>query len=538
MITINFYGMYKPENSTARPVAEDRLFTLTGEFKQPFDISRPVVIVEDPDPSTTVYGSTFTIGSPPNYAQINHDAGQYGGSFGYFWIDQIVWVSDKLVEVHMREDVLATWYTLIRDTTQYVVRSDYNYDGRILDTLYPTFSAESSSGVDIGNNVPWHQATPWLANGIFVVGLVNDDMNAFGGVSYYMFDCASYNYLRKVLLSNVSWTNMSFDQIEMSLYKSLFNPLQYIYGVTWFPNGVISDLWNDVSNTLQHTLHFGWWDTITIADPQGQATLGFKPLYNAYNAGTITLSARHHAYASTRGNYLNCPPFFNRMLYMPPFDSIQLDTSALYGDTDYPEVKWRVDFITGDASIRVESHNQSGVVVGSGTCKMGVPMLIAQSTQDMIGVIGGAAQAATGGVMAVGGVVQAFGGGAGAANAGNTVKGGFQNMIAGAHTLGDSIVPQLVTENVQSSLSAFGMQCLDVIVTKFPPDDDPDRFGRPCHKLVKLSTLTPNAHPHTFIQCLDPHIKTAGCRIPERREIEQWMAAGFYLEDFHPAPTP
>lgn len=533
MITINFYGMYKPENSTARPAAEDRLFTLTGEFKQPFDIARPVVIVQDPDPSDTVYGSTFKNGAPPNYAQINHD-GSYGGTYGYFWIDEIIWVSDGLVELHMHEDVLATWYSLIRDSEQYVVRSDYSYDGRLLDNLYPTFSAESSSGVDIGSSVPWHQATPWLANGIFVVGLVNDDINAFGGVSYYMFDCVSYNYLRKVLLSNTSWTNMSFDQIEMSLYKSLFNPLQYIYSVTWFPLELIKDLWNDAGNALQHTLHFGWWDDIDISDPLGQSVLGFKPLYNAYNAGSFNLSARHHAYASTRGNYLNCPPFFNRILYMPPFDSIQLDTAALYSDTDYPVVNWRVDFITGEGTVRVMSNAQSGVVIGTGSAQLGIPMLIAQSSQDMIGSIGGVTQLGAGIGMLAAGASMALGGGSG----GGAMQAGFGSAINGAQTLAQSIMPSLVSEGMQSSIGVFGMQCLDVIVTKFPPDDDPARFGRPCHKKVVLKTLTPVEHSSTFIQCQNPWFKVSGCRIPERHEIESWLARGIILEQYHPAPTP
>ena len=531
---IEFYTVYKRRNSTAGPRYPDEwAFTLQGDFKAPFDILRPVVVVENPDPTTTHWGRSFKIGTPPNYAIIQQIPHVGETQIRAYWISNIIWISDTLVEVHMECDVLATYQGNILNSTQYVLRSSARSDGRIMDDFYPTYGPESSSGVSLNNTIPWHQTTPWLAAGKFVVGIVNDDANAFGGVSYYLFDCISYNYLRKLLLSDVSWTNMQFSDIETSLYKSLFNPMQYIYSVMWFPDGVINTLWTDASNALQHTLHLGWWDDLDISDPQGQSTLGFKFLYNAYDAGTINLSARHHAYATTRGNYLNCPPYFNRILYLPPFDAIQLDTAALYADTDYPVLEWRVDFITGEATIRVKSHAQSDVIVGTGRCQMGVPMLIAQTTQDIIGAFGGVTQLGAGVGMLAAGASMAINGGSG----GGAMQTGFSNAITGAKTLTQSIMPQLVSEGMQSSISAFGMDCLDVIVTKFPSPDDNDRFGRPLCQVYKLNELRRNiGDPYGYVLCKNASTPWIGLLSEERTAIENFLNTGVFLETYAATP--
>ena len=525
---IKFYGMHKARNSTAIPKdPDDWLFTLEGDFKTPYNVLQPVVVVENPSRTTTHYGTDF-VADPPNYASIDLYPHSAEVAVRYYWISHIVWISNTLVEVDMEIDVLATWADFIKASTQFVNRASTVYDDRLLDSRYPTFSPESASGVDIGNSVPWHMSTPWLGTGYFVVGIINDDNNAFGSVSYYMFDCLSWNYLRNKLMSTTTWTNMSFDQISESLYKSLFNPLQYIQSVVWFPPGVISTIFNDATVPLQHSLRFGWW-SVDLSDPD--ISIGYKPLYHSYDAGSFDLSVRHHSESTTRGLYLNCPPFFNRILYMPPFDAIELDTSALYQATDYPVVNWYVDYLTGKASVRVMSHNQSGVIVGTGSSQLGVPMTVAQATQDMIGAIGGTFQAATGGVMAVGGVAQAFSGGKAAASAGNTVKGGFTNLISGAQTLADSIIPSITSEGVGNSIMTFGMPCLDLIIVKYASTPDADRFGRPYCRSVKLSTIGTG-----FVQCNDAHVEWSGPMLDEIRQIESYLDTGIYLETYPPIP--
>lgn len=531
---ILFYSCYKRLNSTAIPKYDDDwLFTLQGDFKMPYDVLHPVVIVEDPATTATHYGTTFSVGTAPNYAFIRKYPYTSETPYRAYWITDIVWVSEKLVEVHFSVDVLGSYQSRIFTSEQYVLRSSKKQDGQINDAQYPMYSRESSAGVDIGTSVPWHMATPWLANGIFVVGIVNDDANAYGGVSYYMFDCMSYNELRKQLLSTVSWTNMQFTDIEQSLYKSLFNPMQYIYSVMWFPMGVIDSLWNDTSNILQHTLHFGWWDNITIDDPGGLVDIGFKPLLACYDSGSFNLSARHHTYSTTRGEYLNCPPWFNRVLYMPPFDSIELNTAGISTGADYPVVYWRVDFITGEGSVRVQSNAQSGTVIGAKSCQLGVPMVIAQATQDMIGAVGGLTQTGAGIGMLAAGAAMSISGGSG----GGAMQAGFSNAMSGAQTLANSIMPQITTEGMQASIGAFGMQCLDVIISKFPPDEDNDRFGRPYCKKIKLNTLSTGA-PYGYVVCANAQVEWDGILLEEKQAIMNYLNTGVFLEQYPPTLSP
>lgn len=99
-IQVNFFVLKKRQNSTKRPT--EVYATADCVFKQPTSILAPILQLD---------GSVF---GGANYAQIP----AYGNR--YYFVQDIVWLSNNIVEVHLACDLLASWKDEILDTTAFV----------------------------------------------------------------------------------------------------------------------------------------------------------------------------------------------------------------------------------------------------------------------------------------------------------------------------------------------------------------------------------------------------------------------------------
>ena len=61
----------------------------------------------------------------------------------YYFVDDVVSVTNTISEVHCSVDVLATYKTYIGQSSQYVLRSASAFDTDIIDNLYPTKSGRT-----------------------------------------------------------------------------------------------------------------------------------------------------------------------------------------------------------------------------------------------------------------------------------------------------------------------------------------------------------------------------------------------------------
>lgn len=99
-IQVNFFVLKKRQNSTKRPT--EIYATADCVFKQPTSVLAPVLQLD---------GSVF---GGANYAQIP----AYGNR--YYFIQDVVWISNNIVEIHLACDLLASWKDEIMDTTAFV----------------------------------------------------------------------------------------------------------------------------------------------------------------------------------------------------------------------------------------------------------------------------------------------------------------------------------------------------------------------------------------------------------------------------------
>lgn len=493
-MVINLYSLNKRENSTLRPSGSGTAFN--GVLRDGCDIMSPIV--------------GFSIGKSAaptayNYAYIPEFARYYFIS-SWSW-DRGIWYA------HMTDDVLASWRDSIGGSTQYVLRSSAASDGSIVDSYYPMTANHSTSFV--GLQEPWFGTTNPLTGGSYVVGIINKDSSTLGAVAYYAFSNSEFRALMSYLLSTTEWTGMEFDGgedepttgtgtgtsatasgdvplsadgISEPLYKSLFNPFQYVVSAMWFPFAV--------AGSAVGSIDFGWW-TVPISGRRLSAT--YSRIYGQ------NIDIPKHPQAATRGEYLNLAPFTKLSFFSPVFGQFDLNT-PLYTSATSATITMDCDYITGEAILRIGPLGTDLDVTARAT--LGVPIQLAQVRIDYVN----AANNATNGIA----------GTVGNALAGNVV-GAIASAITGITSTGDALIPTVSMTGSNGAFVNFGFSAfIQADFWTVVPEDNAD-LGRPLCQARQLSAIP------GYQLILHPDITITGTG-DEQRKIREYLAAGYFFE--------
>ena len=494
-ISVTLYTFSKRDNSTKRPGTGTGT-GYTGYSREPMSVMSPVI------------GFKMGTTAPSyNYA--------YSSDLGsrYYFITDWTYV-EGLWYASMHTDVLATYKTEIGGSQEYILRAADSVDGSITDSLYPlahgvTIAFDDFTGPSPGYEAPWTAITNPLNGGWYVVGIVNTDGAAIGGVSYYCLDNANFRTLLMSLLSSTSWTGMDFNSGEISeeLYKSLFNPMQYIISCIWTPR-------TPPMGSQLSSFTFGWWTVPGVTA---------YPLSNPVSVSTVAATLTKHPQASSYGKYMNAEPFTRLKVVEGPFGDIPLDTS-MYVDSINVFAVYTFDHITGKAMVEIgpDMSADGRPVDRTVTAQFGVPIQLAQITQDFLGAAGGA-------ISTVGSLGRGLLGTIASIVTGNPVgaiasgAGGIAGAASGIVSAGESMLPQVQTTGMTGSFSAFRvLPRLQMEFWNSVPHDTTDR-GAPYCKRQQI-----NVHSG-FLMIADPNIATSGTDA-ETAEVRQFMASGFFYE--------
>ena len=468
MLSVTLYEFKKRENSTKRPDSSATQRTHNAVLKTPTSLLRPEISFD--------FGLK---GNPSfyNYAYISNLGNRY-----YFIRDWTV-SEGHIWTAHMEVDVLASWKASIGASTQYVTRSSFSSDGSIVDGLYPakgdvTLRAESTS--------IWPTVTA-ISGGSYVVGIVNNSADAIGAVAYYVFSEAKFRAFMAYLMGDISWTGQ-IDDISVDLLKVLFNPMQYITSVMWYPD-------NAPAGEKVTSIPFGWWNLPVSAAKL--KTSGVLP-----SAANITIPK--HPQAATRGKYLNAAPFSQYTFDSRVWGIIPIDTTSIINE-EALSMSYTVDYTTGIADMYLKAGlSDYAIAVRRG--QYGVPVQIAQIGQNYLN-------------MALTSVN-------GASNVAKNLFNPVGAITAGANMIGDMInasMPEFATSGSNGTVANF--TSAPTLYAKFLPvvSDDNDDRGRPYCKKVQLSTVP------GYQVIADPDLAIAGTS-EENREIKNYLAGGYFYE--------
>lgn len=500
---IDFYkGFYKKENSTLRPTVSGAVTkeTVTGHLKEPCSILHPVVRFQSPIKQNDT-----------------HDFYRYAyiPLFGrYYWIDDWTW-EDGLWTVTMDVDVLATYKDDIGSQTEYILRTDSdtnNFDGAITDTMYPATTDFGITKLAFRN--PFINSD-FFSEGTYVVGVISgDNTNAVGAITYWAMTSTEFGALRDTLFGQDGLEAMSmWDAIqhtwtlaEMSeeMFKTMYNPYQYIASCTWFPVQK-----SDISGNQQNKIKIGWWEFNLNGKRMNKFTGSF------YDE---RLQIPPHPQAATRGKYLNYAPYTSMTLH-GRYGSIPLNTEFLevgsYLINDYT-----VDYITGQCLFEVYVASTSAgvdrVLITKTEFLIGVPIQLAQIGRDYLGMtvnaIEAGKQATTGALL--GGAVAGVGG---------MIIGAIASGGSAIYDTINSAMPQMRTSGTNGSFIGNSLSTVLVIIHHKIVDENITHKGRPLCQLRTINTLS------GFVMCADGEIDL-DCYDAERRKISQFLMSGFFWE--------
>ena len=473
---VNLYGFDKKKNSTKRPTGTAT--TLPDVLlKDDTSILNPVLVINPnsagmPIPFDPSY---FTYAHVPKFSR-------------YYFISDTRWING-LWELYLTVDVLASYKPAIGNLTCYVARSASSYNGDVVDTLYPAKTDVQITSATVAT--PWYSVAP--SGGCYILGVINcQSSHHIGAVSYYALSSVELNTLMAWLFSNNIYNAGNITEIGEDLYKSLFNPFQYIVSCMWIPEAA-----NNVASDFEN-IKVGYWDTGILA--YATKALAIQ--------GWITGTIPDHPQIS-RGAYLNYAPYTRITLFCPPFGEIPIDPTFrrqgkyLYG-------KYMLDPITGQATLRIAFAAQQSGAYSSKPCiektaMMGVPIQLAQVYADYTSTI-------QGGISAIGNILS------------QNYEGALSDLVtSGINSYLSSIAPQVSTNSANGSFINFPLEPNLVVEHYKIVDEDQADFGRPLMAKRQLNTLS------GYIKCAEAHFD-GSCFDMERDSINRFLLNGFFYE--------
>lgn len=495
-MTVNFYSFSKKKNSTAQPVSNPTMYVCT--LKERCSVVSPTIGL---DLGRLTSPSSF------NYAYIP-DFSRYYYIKDWYWEQGLWWAN-------LSVDVLATYKTYILQNNCYVARASKKYTGSIIDSLYP------SSVMKYIDQVFWQGGSnnnPWVSgfdSGFYVVGIINNDGDSIGAISYYAFTVQQFSAFKTYLLGDTTWTGIlsSNPDLGEALYKSLFNPFQYISTINWFPLSFDTSWGTQTTN-----LKFGWWLLQNIS---------CYKLNQFRTQITQSLYVREHPQCPDRGRYLNGSIYSSYRLLFLPWGEFTLDgdiiAACMYapitqqGTVKYARLDFTIliDFISGNGELVITSIHANSETATSYPLLLKVqaiccvPIQIAQITNNDIQQDVAITQGVTNGM------INAF--------LKNPV-GAIKSIVTGVSDAVEAHLPHMQEKGSNGSLNAFMYKAWIECDFSLVANDAVNDKGRPLCEEVQLSTLSPG-----YVLTAGAHIEIAGFE-EEISSINNYLDGGVYLE--------
>lgn len=431
----------------------------------------------------------------------------------YYWIIEWTW-ERGFWSAELSVDVLASYRENILDSTLYVLRSASNYDGNIIDKLYPTKIDNELIRVPLPQ--PW-SVDVMPTNGTFVIGVIAPSGGYFGSMNYYAMSQKGYEKLCDYLSTQAVTTDEGFneDDCSLALQKALVDPFQYIKSCKW-----IALPYNDT--------YFRGVNRSSIPIYQWNIDVGAcTQLVKCYGSVEFNVDIRKHPQTNDRGMFVNYEPYTNINMFLPPFGTFPLDTTYTGINRSGFQVSMLVDYITGGGAYYVQvldpESRQCGIIA-NGYGQVAVDMQLSQVNTSTMGLA--LTKASVGldellSTVSMGTVSpqETIG-----ANPISNVGGITSN--AGINSFGNGVQARFskaVTSGTQGGFSSYAhVPYIDYQFFTLV-DDDITEDGRPLMKNVRLGNLS------GYCICKNGDVAIGGTA-QEQNAIRAYLESGVYIE--------
>lgn len=465
MYNVEFFTFSKKQNSTARPVGAGTVFPCRANTS--FDILAPSVAL-----NTGTYPGNYNYCYIPEFGRYYYCTFRFDASTGLWWADCQV-------------DAMASWKPQIGALSGYVLRSAAEWDGTVVDTMYP-FLTDTQTESDI-KAASWWDTEP--ANGSYCVGIVGS-----GATQYYVFSYQSLDLFIRYLLSD-GYASAALTALALATNPELkvqLQPLQFISSIVWLP-------FNIASGTPAERVMVGYVDCteFAVCAPAPATTL-FQTVY----------TLKRHPNSGSRGEWLNTAGA-SYSIYVPPFGHLNLDpvTAANFARI---MTQIQVDTRTGSAILDVFYGSASepyGKLDHHLTGQVGLPFQIGGNISPGYGI---------------GALLRDVVPIATSALSGNTL-GAVGATASAIGNMAESYIPKANTIGNTPSVAALrGLERVQY-EWRFPTEEDLVDRGRPLCKVKRLDTLP------GYQLVGDIHVEIP-CTEQEKETITATVTGGYYFE--------
>lgn len=458
-MTVYLYNVHKRRNSTYRPSADG--LKINCRLKDDVSILNPVFLFD-----LQWEGS----GLP--------DANYLKWDTRYYFVNDIVFVTSRIVEIRCSVDVLATYRDSIFTQDVFVARSERGYNKWLYDQYVP-MSSEFSWSVERSPALP-----NYSSGGSYLIRTVGRSAttSSVGIVTY----AVTRQTMREIL--DFLFTDGNYDFLADATVKSFFNPFQYIVSVDWFPFAPIN-FCEDGKIQFENVL-LGWWDTGVKAHVVNRDYL--DPWLNV-----SVPSGRYDDFRDMSEQWGDVH------IYLPGCGVFFLNPDDCNTSLD---VRYSIDVATGQALVRV-LRGGTEYVIGVFSGQMSTSVSIGQLQSDLqkpvSGVIDGISSFLSNPFK---GVADLFGVTADIAMESNKPTPNFNGTAGNIGTI-----------NAVHNIYTFRKQ---YYATDYPGV----QLGRPCCKHGKLSSYT------GYVQCLGASVSISKALRDETIMINDFLNGGVFVE--------
>lgn len=427
----------------------------------------------------------------PSFFITNAEAIVYIKAWGkYYFVDSVEWDIYGASYINCSIDVLASFKTEILNTSAYVKYSSSNYDANIIDDRITQLISSDYDCYDYD----YSEIPLFYWSGCFIMTVTNDNR---GLTNYVMNNQTLFGLLHDI-------NNLSSSVIgEWVLkYGSLWNS---IINLRWIP--ILSDSLPKIA--VDEEIEIGGLNFELRADvlpSQPRTTRGMK----------VTIPWRYT-------DFRRYSSFTNIFLTLPFIGKVELDPSELIGITEL-DVNYNINPITGSCVVVVshEESFESRQIIGTYSATIGRSIPISSTSIDAEGAIAGAVTVVAGMAgMEASWLTDTLTEEAFLQTAKNSANGALKGMLAQLKKSTTTIG----TYSGNHYETIIGSPIIEVISrhSRTEPSELTDLYGRPCAKVLQISTLSGYVETKGFsidISAQDS-IKTL---------INKTMDSGVYLE--------
>lgn len=426
----------------------------------------------------------LTTGSWPETA--NYIRASIAGRTRFYYVEDVVYDSNNDRIVICSLDYAAANRSIIFASTQYVIRTSdaTKYDPSVTDPSLMTKNRCLKSQKETT------AATFTLTGGVYILGVL------MSGISNPVLVRGAVTYIAMTEPQLQAFINGILTITTAPTIFSSYSPIQYVASCVYIPFSIGTLTSGSESVTFgNYSMTLGYSYVTEL-----RATNGL------YKLASQTIDLPDHPDKSTYGDFVNLRPFSHYKMYAASFGDFDLDPELIVA-TNTISTEITIDVTDGSAVLTISSAGKFMKQRGM----LGVPTALAQIVSNpLLGV----ANVAMGAASSIASIAM-----------GNVV-GGVGSLVSAGLSAIENMIPRVTQKGMNGSIAEFNELKLNVVGEFYRICDNPVNYiGRPCYKVLTLSTLAAGS----YVRCADVKIEVPGYS-SEQDEVKRLLESGIFLE--------